>query len=133
MIISVINHASAKISDDELQKCIRCINWQIAEDFEPYRGFGGQLRLEGRIGKEPASDNPVEMRGDAIIYVWDTLDVGTAVGEHKKYYSGIPYGFVFTKICDELHENWSVALSHEALELIGDPQLNLFADSCEGV
>jgi hypothetical protein len=67
------------------------------------------------------------MRGDAIIYVWDTLDVDTALGEHKKYYSGIPYGFVFTKVCEIINENWSVALSHEALELIGYPQLNLFA------
>jgi len=67
------------------------------------------------------------MRGDAVIYLWDTLDVDKALGEHKKYYSGIPYGFVFTKVCEKLHENWSVALSHEALELIGDPQLNLFA------
>ncbi len=127
MIISIINHASTIISDDELQKVIRSINRQIKEDFEPYWGFGGQLRLEGRSGKQPSSDSPVDMRGDAIIYVWDTLDVATAVGEHKKYYSGIPYGFVFTKICKDLNENWSVTLSHEALELIGDPQLNLFA------
>jgi hypothetical protein len=127
MLISIINHAYNKINDEELQVVIRSINRQIAEDFEPYWGFGGKLRLEGRSGEKPASDNPIDMRGDAIIYVWDTLDVGNAVGEHKKYYSGIPYGFVFTEISDKLHENWSVALSHEALELIGDPQLNLFA------
>jgi hypothetical protein len=127
VIISVINHASAEISDDELQMVIRCINRQLKEDFEPYWGFGGQLRLEGRSGKEPASDNPVDLRGDGIIYIWDTLEPREAVGEHNKYYSGIPNGYVFTEIARKLNENWSVTLSHEALELIADPQLNLFA------
>jgi hypothetical protein len=127
MIISIINHAYNEISDDELQEAIRCINRQIQEDFEPYWGFGGKLRLEGRSGQQPSSDNPIDMRGDAIIYMWDTLDVKGAAGNHKRYYSGIPYGTVFTKICSELNENWTIALSHEALELLADPYLNLLA------
>src|SRR5689334_16784118 len=101
MIISIINQAYKEISEDELQGAIRAINIQIREDFEPYWGFGGRLRLEGRTGKEPASDNPVDMRGDAIIYLWDTNDVKGAVGKHRKYYSGIPYGIIFTSLCSE--------------------------------
>ena len=61
MIISIINHAYNTISDDDVQQAIRCINRQISEDFEPYWGFGGKLRLEGRTGKQPASDNPVDI------------------------------------------------------------------------
>ena len=126
MIISVINHAYSKVSDDELQQAIRSINRQISEDFEPYWGFGGKLRLEGRTGNKP-SENPIDMRGDAIIYLWDTTDPEKSKQEHKKYYSGIPYGMVYTEISSKLNESWSVALSHEALELLGDPFLNLFA------
>jgi len=38
---------------------------------------------------------------------------------------GIPYGFVFTQLSEEIGENWTVTLSHEALELILDPEANL--------
>jgi len=46
MLISVINLAQPKIADAELQKAIRAINIQIAEDFAPYWQFGARLRLE---------------------------------------------------------------------------------------
>lgn len=34
---------------------------------------------------------------------------------------------MFTEISDRLHEPWSVTLSHEALELIGDANVNILA------
>jgi hypothetical protein len=39
---------------------------------------------------------------------------------------GIPYGFVFKELSDELDEEWTVTLSHEAMELIADPESNLY-------
>jgi len=47
MIISIINHTSAKIKDEELQSIIRAINRQINEDY--YWSLGATLRLEGRM------------------------------------------------------------------------------------
>ncbi len=38
---------------------------------------------------------------------------------------GVPFGVVFTELSKEMGEHWSVTLSHEALELIGDPEINL--------
>jgi hypothetical protein len=49
MIISIINHTSAKIKDEELQSIIRAINRQINEDYTPYWSLGATLRLEGRM------------------------------------------------------------------------------------
>ncbi len=46
MLISVVNHTSGKIKDEELQHVIRALNRQINEDFEPYWSLGGTLRLE---------------------------------------------------------------------------------------
>jgi len=66
-----------------------------------------------------------DLRGDAIIYLWDNANVDDAVGYHFQNARGIPFGFVFTEIAEELEEPWSVTLSHEALELIGDPETNL--------
>jgi phospholipase C len=124
MIISIVNR-SASIADAELQRVIRSINRQIAEDFEPYWSFGANLRLEGVIGKDPDKEALPELRGDAVIYVWDHADMENALGYHDKNARGIPYGFVFTEISRQLKENWTVTLSHEALELVGDAEGNL--------
>jgi len=69
MIISVINHTSGQVSDEELQFTIRAINRQIKEDFEPYWSLGATLRLEGRSGTQPDVQYPSDMRGDAVISV----------------------------------------------------------------
>ena len=124
MLISVVNRAKS-ISDETLQCAIRAINRQIAEDFEPYWSFGAKLRLEGAIGATPNKQKLEEMRGDAVLYLWDQTDVDDALGYHEANFCGIPYGFIFTELCKQLKEEWSVTLSHEALELLGDAQGNL--------
>jgi hypothetical protein len=65
------------------------------------------------------------MRGDAVIYLWDKVSVEDALGYHDRNHRGIPFGFVFTELSKKLGENWTVTLSHEALETIGDPEVNL--------
>ena len=125
MIISVINHTNGTISDEEVQGTLRAINRQIREDFAPYWSFGAQLRLEGRSVERPSEIDLADMRGDAILYLWDDVNVTDALGYHNRNNSGIPYGFVFTELSRSLGESWSVTLSHEALELVGDPEVNL--------
>ena len=125
MIISVINHTDGEVPDDELQRVIRAINRQIKEDFEPYWSLGATLRLEGRSENAPSKLSLPDLRGDAILYLWNTLSVDDALGYHDKNARGIPYGFVFTALSEQLNEPWSVTLSHEALELIADPEVNL--------
>lgn len=125
MIISVVNHTHGKIKDEEAQRVLRAINRQIREDFEPYWGFGARLRLEGKSTTNPTTQSLPDMRGDAVIYLWDQADVDDAIGYHEQNNRGIPFGFVFTEIAKALGEPWSATLSHEALELIGDPEANL--------
>ena len=124
MIISIVNR-SKSLSDEEVHAAIRAINRQIAYDFEPYWSFGAKLRLEGSLGVKPDKDRLPELRGDAIIYLWDGVDVSDALGYHWANNRGIPYGFVFTGLCKKLKESWTATLSHEALELLGDAQGNL--------
>jgi hypothetical protein len=125
MIISVINHSNGKVSDKQAQTVIRAINRQIREDFEPYWSLGATLRLEGTRSADPDPQSPADMRGDAVIYLYDKADVPGALGYHALNNPGIPFGFIFLDITEELGEEWSVTLSHEALELIGDPEVNL--------
>jgi hypothetical protein len=125
MKISIVNHSNGQVGDDELQGVIRAINRQISEDFAPYWGMSATLRLEGRSVQQPDLVQMPDMRGDAVIYLWDEADVAGALGYHRRNHRGIPYGFVFTGIARLLDEPWSVSLSHEVLEIIGDPETNL--------
>ena len=125
MIISVINHTNGDIRDEDLQEAIRAINLQIERDFEPYWSLSATLRLEGKSSRKPHKFHPLDMRGDAIIYIWNKSNVSEALGFHNRNFKGIPFGFVFTEICNDLNEPWTVSLSHEALETIGDPEANL--------
>jgi hypothetical protein len=127
MIISVFNLSRGAITDLGMQKVIRAVNMQIECDFEPYWSFGATLRLEGHTGsrkKGPQSYEPLDMRGDGVLYVVDKYDPELA-GEHYKDFRGVPAGVVYLDMSQGLQEDWSVTLSHEALEMIADPQTNL--------
>jgi hypothetical protein len=122
---SIVNHSNGQVTDEDLQKAVRAINRQIQEDFAPYWGMSAVLRLEGRSAEKPETVELADLRGDAVIYLWNQADVAGALGYHFQNNRGIPFGFVFTDIAQSIGEPWSVTLSHEALELIGDPETNL--------
>ena len=124
MLISLVNR-SGRHSDEKVQEVVRAINRQIDEDFTPYWSFGARVRLEGAVGKRPNAQSLADMRGDAVIYLWDKVNLKDALGYHDTNFRGIPYGFVFTDLSENLGEAWTVTLSHEVLELLGDSQANL--------
>ena len=123
MIVSIINLTRGKLADEEIQRAIRAINRQIAQDFEPYWSFGATLRLEGNTSNKPKKQRLPDLRGDAVLYLWDKIDSADADGYHDTNNRGIPYGFVLTDLA--VDPAWTVTLSHEALELMADPQGNL--------
>jgi hypothetical protein len=124
--VSIVNQTSGSLSDEDVQTVIRAINRQIATDFGPAWGKTAQLRLEGRGLTQGAGGHQADVRGEAVIYLWEPVDVDGALGFYQRNHRGIPFGVVFTELSQELGESWSVTLSHEALELIADPQANTF-------
>lgn len=122
MLISVINHSNGIVSDSQAQKAINAVNRQIAEDFEPYWSMGARLRLDGRTVDQPNKITTPDMRGDAVLYLWDDSDVPHAEGYHDTNHSGVPFSFVFVH---PGNSGWTVTLSHEALEMVADPDVNL--------
>ena len=123
MILSVINHTP--IPDAHVQEAIRAINRQIAGDFAPYWSTSATLRLEGKSAGQPETRDLRDMRGDGVLYLWNGKDPLAALGFHEANHRGIPYGFVFTELARSLREQWTISLSHEALEMIADPECNL--------
>ena len=130
MLISVVNH-SIGVTDADLQRAVRAINRQLEEDFYPHWQFGARLRVDGAGRVASERDRKVALpllpgrRGDAVIYIVDKPTVGGAEGYHDKNNADVPYGFVFLEMCSTGADDWTVALSHEAIELVGDPLGNL--------
>lgn len=122
--ISVVNFTS-DLSDREVQEAIRAVNRQIAEDFAPVWGAFFDLRLHASpfdlAEPDTLAEDPVQ--GEAVLYLVDESHLPGAAGYHALNNSEKPYGFVFITDPSE----WTVTLSHEALELILDPNVNLFA------
>lgn len=126
MQISVVNR-DPRITTTQLLEVVRAVNVQIERDFAPYWHIGARLRVDG-LDPERSANALSGLRGDAILYI-DYKPRAELAGYHEKHQSGVPFGFVFTALADDLQEPWSVAFSHEALELLADPECNLL---CKG-
>ena len=130
MIISIVNR-SHRLSDLQVRDAVRAINRQLSEDFEPYWQFGATLRLDGSEDKVAHREGHVPLprlpgrRGDAVIYIADAASLAGAEGYHDRNGGDVPFGFVFLDVCKAAGDNWTVALSHEAIELVADPMNNL--------
>lgn len=124
MIISVVNQTNGEITDADLLAAIRAVNRQIAEDFVPYWGMPASLRLEGSLLKEQRANAVALFRGDAVLYVSSATAKDDPEGFHDRNLRGVPYGVVYTEMSAKMGDPWSSTLSHEALEVIADPQAN---------
>ena len=93
MIISVIN--ATMLCRQEVQDKIRAVNRQLQDDFRRYWHADVHLRLEGWTGEAPDPRRPLNMRGDAVIYLWDGDKTARALGYHGLTARGVPYGVVF--------------------------------------
>lgn len=125
--ISIINFSS--VDDRTAGEAVRAVNRQVTEDFMSIWGHGWLLRLDAPAF-EPTGDVddlddavPEPVQADAVIYLVDESTVAGALGYHSINSEELPVGFVFTDLIPE----WSVTLSHEVLELIADPTVNIFA------
>ena len=98
MIISVINTTS--LHRQEVQNKIRAVTRQLSEDFRRYWHTDVQLRLEGWTGETLAPNRPLNMRDDAVIYLWKDHNTAAPLGYHDLTYRGVRSGFVFPDLSD---------------------------------
>jgi hypothetical protein len=121
--IAVINFTST-LNDQAVQDAIRAVNRQVLEDFVPLWGCGRVLRLQA-VDFNPADPDtlaPQKVAADSAMYLVDEASLPGALGYHDLNTRDVPVGFVF--VLDP--NDWTVTLSHEVLELILDPTVNLF-------
>jgi len=115
-----------------LTEVTRAIQAQIREHFAPIWGADASLHVvrlpesathAGRLA-------PSLPHSDGIVYLSpshtrDKSGHAPPVAYHFKNHAGLPCGFVFPGLAASGGPPWSVALSHEILEMLVDPHLNL--------
>lgn len=119
--IAVVNFSS--VNDRTVQRAVRVMNRQVNEDFAPVWGSSYACKLHAPAVDLTNPDHLAEepVPAEAVIYLVDSAHLSGALGYHSTNSVEVPTGFVFTDLGD-----WTVTLSHEILELIVDPTVNIF-------
>jgi len=120
----VVANVSTKIPHARFRAAVRAIQKQVTNHFKPEWNLGAELEpIALPLGARKA---PVQKNADAVIYLCNSsndpaVGVKDAYGYHAANNKGIPYGFVYLDVCAQSGESWTCTLSHEVLELLGDP------------
>ena len=114
--ISIVN-ASTVLSDAEIRPVVDALQKQVTNDFRPAWGIDAKLTFV------PASATPPE--GTWWLAILDDSDQAGALGYHDLTPDGLPIGKVFAGTDLKYGYTWSVTASHELLEMLADPNINL--------
>jgi hypothetical protein len=113
--VIVIANESSVVSAEDLKKAIGPLQRQIDEHFFPLWGWRADLQLGTRRDQKPAMKVIIRNRSD---------EAGD-LGYHFK--NGLPITYTFAKDDIEYSGEFTSTLSHELLEMIADPGVNLYA------
>jgi len=111
-----IKNQSTVVTDTQVTAVTTALQIQLDRDYAPAWGETATLVFLNKNQPVPAGAWP--------IYVLDTSDVAGALGYHDESL-GVPYGRIFVKTCVQYRYSWTVTLSHELLEMINNPNVNL--------
>lgn len=117
MIEIAVRNLSSVVSDTELAHALPAFQKQVSRDFCSAYGIDAKLLLLARAAKPPA--------GRWQLSVFDDADAANALGYHETTKAGLPLGKVFAKTTMTYGGLWTVTFSHELLEMLLDPQINL--------
>lgn len=116
MQVAVIN-ASTVLTDQEVQKAVGPLQRQVSEHFAPAWGVNATLKF--------VAHNQQPEPGSWWLVVLDDSDQAGALGYHDLTSEGLPIGKVFAGTDLKYGSSWTVTASHELLEMLADPDINL--------
>jgi len=114
--ISVINESTV-LSDSEVTPVVIALQQQVTNDFRPIWGTDAELKMIPH-GNQPPT-------GSWWLVILDDSDQAGALGYHDLTPDGLPIGKVFAASDLKAGTSWSVTASHELLEMLADPNINL--------
>jgi hypothetical protein len=114
-----ITNSSTVLTDDQVQAAVPALQIQVHRDFAPVWGIDADLTFIPQGGPIP----PTSWQ----LVVFDNSDQAGALGYHDLTPQGLPLGKIFAGTDIQYGEQWTVTASHELLEMLGDPDINLTA------
>jgi hypothetical protein len=116
--ISVINESTV-LTDTEVIPVVSALQQQVTNDFRPVWGTDAELKMVPQGTQAPA--------GTWELVILDDSDQAGALGYHDLTQDGLPLGKIFAASDLKAGTSWSVTASHELLEMLADPNINLTA------
>ena len=114
--VAVIN-ASSVLTDAEVAAVVPALQTQVTRDFAPAWGVPAEIRFV------PTGQKP--MAEEWWLVILDNSDTAGALGYHDLTDQGLPLSKVFAGADQTYGVNWTVTASHELLEMLVDPNINL--------
>lgn len=114
--VSIIN-SSTCVSDAEGATLTAALQKQVSNDFAPAWGIDATL-IYVPIGGKPAP-------GTWWLSIQDNTDRPGIVGHHELTPDGLPAGHAFAGADMHYGLKWTVTASHELLEMLANPAVNL--------
>lgn len=115
--MAVINEAT-HVTDAEAEKFTAALQAQIHEDFLPVWG------IDCSLGFVPKGEKLLDPSVWWLVLL-DNADMAGALGYHDFTASGLPIGKVFVETTKRYGGIWTVTGSHEALEILADPDISI--------
>jgi hypothetical protein len=116
--IAIINESTV-LADSDVQAAIPSLQQQISGDFAPVWGIGADLAFIPKGSTPPTAA--------WWLVILDNSDQAGALGYHDLTPNALPLGKVFAETDLQYASKWTVTASHELLEMLGDPDINLCA------
>src|SRR5208282_2716880 len=114
--ISVINESTV-LADADVTAAVAALQKQVTNDFRPVWAADAELIITPK-GTQPTT-------GSWWLVLLDDSDQANALGYHDLTTEGLPIGKVFAASDLKAGSSWTVTASHELLEMLGDPNINL--------
>lgn len=115
----IITNESTVLTDTEVQAAIPAFQYQVAYHFKAFWNIGAVLHWLPKGSTLP--------KGAWQIVILDDADQANALGYHELTVDNKPSAKVFAKTDKDNGYLWTVTLTHELLELLADPWINLAA------
>jgi hypothetical protein len=116
--VAIIN-SSTVLRDSVVKAAMPALQTQVHRDFAPAWGIDADLIFVPNRAKPPA--------GSWWLTIVDNADQAGALGYHDVTNAGLPLAKVFAGSDINLGYQWTVTASHELLEMLADPDINLTA------
>jgi hypothetical protein len=114
--IAVIN-ASTVLSDQQVKSVVPALQEQVSQHFAPAWGVDAKLQFFSQETNPPT--------GTWWLVILDDSDQAGALGYHDLTNEGLPMGKVFAGTDIKYGNEWTITASHELLEMLADPNINL--------